>query len=293
MKNTSHAISSMTGFARKELKADWGNAAWEIRSVNQRYLETYFRLPEQFRSLEPILRERFRKALTRGKVECNLRIEFNQGSATEIQINESFAEQLIQAAKWVQTQSQQGTINPLDILRWPGVIASQEQDTDAINQTLLGLFNETLDEFIAMRQREGAALKTLIEQRLASIKVEVEKVRQQMPAVIEWQKNRLLTKIEEASIEIDNSRLEQELLFVIQRIDVAEELDRLDTHLAEAAKILSKPESVGRRLDFMMQEFNREANTLASKSINTDITNSAVEIKVLIEQMREQLQNLE
>ncbi|MEK9496762.1 YicC/YloC family endoribonuclease [Photorhabdus sp. P32] len=286
-------IRSMTAFARRDTKSEWGNAAWELRSVNQRYLETYIRLPEQFRSLEPVIRERIRSRLTRGKVECNLRFELDSRAQGELILNETLAKQLVNAASWVKQQSNEGEINPVDILRWPGVMAAEEQDLDAINTQLLQELDTTLDAFIQSREAEGNALKIMIEQRLDAVTEEVSKVRQQMPEIMQWQRERLQTKLEEAQVQLENNRLEQELVLLAQRLDVAEELDRLDAHVKETRNILKKKEAVGRRLDFMMQEFNRESNTLASKSINADITNSAIELKVLIEQMREQIQNIE
>ena len=285
-------IHSMTGYARKEFKGDWGTAVWEIRSVNQRYLETYLRLPEQLRGLEPILRERFRKHLERGKVECNLRFE-SQTNAGQLQINEALAEQLIESALWVIDQAGQGQLNPLDVLRWPGVMAAPEQDMDELNTRLLAGFDEVLSLFIESRQSEGDKLKDVIEQRLDGIEGEVTKVRAFMPQILDWQRQKLIDRLAEAKLELEPTRVEQEIILLAQRIDVAEELDRLGMHIAETHKILKKGGACGRRLDFMMQEFNRESNTLGSKSINADTTQSAVELKVLIEQMREQIQNIE
>lgn len=285
-------IHSMTGYARKEFKGDWGTAVWEIRSVNQRYLETYLRLPEQLRGLEPILRERFRKHLERGKVECNLRFE-SQTNAGQLQVNEALAEQLIDSALWVIDRAGQGQLNPLDVLRWPGVMAAPEQDMDELNTRLLAGFDEVLGLFIESRQSEGDKLKVLIEQRLEGIQVEVTKVRALMPQILDWQRQRLVDRLAEAKLELESTRVEQEIILLAQRIDVAEELDRLGMHLTETHKILNKGGACGRRLDFMMQEFNRESNTLGSKSINAETTQSAVELKVLIEQMREQIQNIE
>ncbi|MFE8045817.1 YicC/YloC family endoribonuclease [Brenneria goodwinii] len=286
-------IRSMTAYARREVKGDWGSAAWELRSVNQRYLETYIRLPEQFRSLEPVIRDRIRARLTRGKIECNLRFDLDPRAQSSLILNENLAKQLVNAANWVKMQSDEGEINPVDILRWPGVMAAEEQDLDAISAELLQALDGTLDDFISARESEGNALKALIEQRLAGVSAEVAKVRAQMPNILQWQRERLLSKLEDAQVQLENNRLEQELVIMAQRIDVAEELDRLEAHVAETYKILKKEEAVGRRLDFMMQEFNRESNTLASKSINADVTASAIELKVLIEQMREQIQNIE
>lgn len=287
-------ISSMTAYARKELNQSWGNASWELRSVNQRYLETYIRLPEQFRSLEPLIRERLRNRLTRGKVECSLRFELDPATQhQQLSLNKELAEQILNAADWIATQHQSGEVNPIDVLRWPGVLSAKEQNLDTISQEILALLETALDEFIAVREREGQALSQLITQRLEGISAEVEKIRLFMPQILQWQKERLKSKLEEVNIDLDSSRLEQEIVLLAQRIDVAEELDRLMTHVKETYSILKKNEAVGRRLDFMMQEFNRESNTIASKSINAQVTASAIELKVLIEQIREQVQNIE
>lgn len=286
-------IRSMTAFSRQDVKRPWGNAAWELRSVNQRYLETYIRLPEQLRSLEPVIRERLRQRLTRGKVECNLRFELSSAAQGVLSMNEELAKQLVASANWVKNYSHEGEINPLEILRWPGVMSAQEQDLDAISEELLVALDETITSFIDAREREGAALKILIEQRLDGVTEETRKVRAQMPDILQWQRERIQGKLDDAQVQVDPNRLEQELILLAQRIDVAEEVDRLDAHVKETHNILKKKEAVGRRLDFMMQEFNRESNTLASKSINADITSSAIELKVLIEQMREQIQNIE
>lgn len=286
-------IYSMTAFAHHEIKQPWGNAVWEIRSVNQRFLETYFRLPEAFRNLEMTLRERLRSSLTRGKVECSLRIELNQQQNSELALNQEYAKQVISSLKWLKETANEGEINLVDILRFPGVVDNQSQDLDQISQDLLAGFEQILADFIAMRGREGANLQTLIQQRLDAIASEASKVQAQMPSILQWQKDRLQQRFDELNLPLDPQRLEQEMVLLAQRVDVAEELDRLQLHVKETTSILNKGGAVGRKLDFMMQELNREANTLASKSINADITNSAVELKVLIEQMREQIQNLE
>ncbi len=286
-------IRSMTAWARYDLKSEWGNATWELRSVNQRYLESDIRLPEQFRSLEPIVRNRIRARLTRGKVECSLHFEPNIQIHHRLMLNENLAKQLIKASNWVKMQSGAGEINPLDILRWPGVMTTEKQDLDAIGTQLIQALEAVLDEFIISRETEGTTLKKLIEQRLDAISDELHNVRTHMPDVIRWQRERLLRKLEDAQIQLDNTRVDQELILIAQRLDVAEELDRLEMHVQEICHTLQKKEAVGRRLDFIIQELNREANTLASKSINIDITHSAIELKVLIEQMREQIQNIE
>ena len=286
-------IYSMTAFSRVEIKGDWGNAVWEIRSVNQRFLETYFRLPEQFRGIEPVLRERFRKQLNRGKVECNLRFNTNAANKSELALNENLALQLVQHANWINEQTLNSQVNPFEVMRWPGVMEAPESDMSAIQAELLAAFDQALKDFIAARASEGENLKVMIEQRLDAISGEADKVQNYMPEVIEWQRNRIIDKFTDAKIDLDSGRVEQELVLLAQKMDVAEELDRLNSHVSETKKILKKGGAQGRRLDFMMQEFNREANTLGSKSINTDITASAVELKVLIEQMREQIANIE
>ena len=286
-------IYSMTAFARLEVKKDWGDAVWEIRSVNQRYLENFFRLPEQFRGLENTLREKLRQSLTRGKIECSLRIETKKQTNAELNLNKELANQVIQSLQWIKALAGEGEINLTDVLRYPGVVEAQEQDLDAISQDLLTAFDDLLTDFIAMRGREGEKLNAIIQQRLDAIAVEADKVRSQMPAVLQWQRERLLQRFEDAQVNLDPQRVEQEMILLAQRVDVAEELDRLQMHVKETTNILKKGGAVGRKLDFMMQELNRESNTLASKSINADITASAVELKVLIEQMREQIQNLE
>jgi uncharacterized protein (TIGR00255 family) len=283
----------MTAFARHDVKGDWGNAIWEIRSVNQRFLETYFRLPEQFRGIEPLLRERFRKQLNRGKVECHLRFNANPAAKSEVSINEKLALQLIQHANWVNEQTLNSQVNPLEVMRWPGVMEAAEADISIIQAELLAGFDIALKDFISARASEGENLKVMIEQRLDAISTESDKVQAFMPEVIEWQRKRIIDKFADASIDLDSTRVEQELVLLAQKMDVAEELDRLNSHVSETKKILIKGGAQGRRLDFMMQEFNREANTLGSKSINTDVTASAVELKVLIEQMREQIANIE
>ena len=286
-------IYRMTAFAHLEIKKEWGNAVWEIRSVNQRFLETYFRLPEVFRHLEMGLRERLRNLLTRGKVECSLRVELAQASNNKIALNNDYAEQVIASLKTLQSIAGEGEINLVDVLRYPGVVDTQSQDLDQIAQDLLAGFEQILADFIAMRGREGANLQAIIQQRLDSIAEIAQSVQNQMPEVLQWQKDRLQQRFEELNLQLDPQRLEQEMVLTAQRVDVAEELDRLQLHVKETSSILKKGGAVGRKLDFMMQELNRESNTLASKSINADITNSAVELKVLIEQMREQIQNLE
>lgn len=208
-------------------------------------------------------------------------------------INQELATQVLQSLQWLKQQAGEGELNLTDVLRYPGVVEVPEQDVDLISQDLLVAFDQVVEEFIAMRQREGEKIHTLLTQRLEAIHEEQQKVRSKMPEILQWQRDRMLQRFEEVQLQPDPQRLEQELIMLAQRIDVAEELDRLQLHVKETQNILRKGGAVGRKLDFMMQELNRESNTLASKSINVDVTNSAIELKVLIEQMREQIQNLE
>ncbi|WP_076538049.1 YicC/YloC family endoribonuclease [Shewanella sp. UCD-KL21] len=286
-------IQSMTAYARIEHKAEWGTASWEIRSVNQRYLETYLRLPEQMRSLEPVLRDRLRKRLNRGKVEVNLRYELSESGSSEMRLNQDLAKQLLNAADWLKKESSHGELNLADILRWPGVMSGAEQDMGDINKDLLVAFDGAVAQFIEARGREGEAINTMLQTRLDQIVEQVAIVREHMPAVMQWQRDKLSNRLAEITGELDPARMEQEMVLLAQKMDVAEEMDRLDAHVAETRLILKKGGAQGRRLDFMMQEFNRESNTLASKSISAEVTAAAVELKVLIEQMREQIQNVE
>ncbi|MDX1537662.1 YicC/YloC family endoribonuclease [Arsukibacterium sp.] len=285
-------IHSMTAFARHETKASWGTAQWEIRSVNQRYLESYFRLPEQFRGLESLLRDKLRNSLQRGKIEVNLRYHANQ-AAGELTLNEVFAEQLLQKAQQLLQKTPQAQLNIADILRWPGVMETPTEDLDARQGELLAGFDAALQDFLAGRGREGEAIEQMIQQRLTAIGEQVAFVRTHLPQAMQWQRDRIVNRLNDIKADIEQGRLEQEMAFLASKSDVAEELDRLDAHIKETRHTLKKGGACGRRLDFMMQEFNREANTLSSKAISTEITNAAVELKVLIEQMREQIQNVE
>ena len=285
---------SMTGFARREVKLSWGTAVWEIRSVNHRYLEPSFRLPEDCREIEPHLREAMRKALQRGKVEANLNIQWEQ-EETELGINTTRVAQLTKAAQHINhlLGASAAPINALDILKYPGVIQKQEIDRDAIQAEVLKLFNSALDGLIEHRTREGNELEQLILQRLDAVSAQVLLVRARLPEILTAQREKLQSKLAALQIDLDPERLEQEIVMLAQKADVDEELDRLDTHVIEVKRSLKQTDSLGRRLDFLMQELNREANTLSSKSIVSDTTQAAVELKVLIEQMREQVQNIE
>jgi uncharacterized protein (TIGR00255 family) len=289
-------IRSMTAFARQASQQTWGSLIWEIRSVNHRYLEPGFKLPESMRRIENELRELLRRRITRGKLECTLRLQQDNGDQTAaISINEALLSQLIRASQTVQQQLPQpaAKLNPLELLQWPGVIINQQADSEQLCQLALQVFAQSLDQLLESRQREGAQLKQFIEQRLDAIAVITADVKQQLPQILQQQRQKLQQRLAELTADFDNDRLEQEMVLLAQKADVDEELDRLDAHLLEVRRVLKKGEACGRRLDFLMQELNREANTLSSKSIVSNTTQAAVELKVLIEQMREQIQNIE
>ncbi len=285
---------SMTAFSRQQIDKEWGSLTWEIRSVNHRYLETSVRLPESFRGLENSVREAIRKKLNRGKVECQLRFQSTEAGQTDLQINKELIEMLVQAnieiQKMASTESQ---LSSAEILRWPGVIVDQNFDSEIIAAEALALFKIALDELISSRQREGDALKGFVIQRIESIREIVSSIREKMPEIISGQRKNLLGRLADLKAELEPTRLEQEIAILAQKADVDEELDRLDSHLSEVERVVASAGQKGRRLDFLMQELNREANTLSSKSIVVDTTLGAVELKVLIEQMREQIQNIE
>ncbi len=285
---------SMTAFSRQQLEQDWGSLTWEIRSVNHRYLETSFRLPEMFRGLENAVREIVRKRLSRGKVECQLRYQSGESYQAELHLNNDLIRKLNQANIEIEKITGTATkLSSIDMLHWPGVIQDQEIDTAKIEKRAIELFNTALDDLIASREREGEELKGFLLQRIESIKEIIVTLRTKMPEILARQKQSLLERLEELKAELEPTRLEQEIALLAQKADVDEELDRLDLHLKEVQRVLGLAGQKGRRLDFLMQELNREANTLTSKSIVIDTTLSAVELKVLIEQMREQIQNIE
>lgn len=286
--------ASMTAFSRQEAVYDWGTISWEIRSVNQRYLEPNFRLPENFRELEFSFRDVLRKKLNRGKLECQLRFQTVDKAATSLTINPTNAQALATAVETLGTWFKDlDPANPLDILQWPGILSDEGTDAEMMKKTVVELFNQSVDELIQVRLREGAQLKDIIEQRLDAIDAIVIEVQAKLPDIIAAQKQNLIDKLEAAKADLDPMRVEAEIVLLAQKADVAEELDRLATHTKEVRRQLQQKGPIGRRLDFLMQELNREANTLSSKSIVVETTQSAVELKVLIEQMREQIQNIE
>ncbi|MGG5871433.1 YicC family protein [Pseudomonas peli] len=286
-------IHSMTAFARAEQAGANGTLSWELRSVNHRYLEPHLRLPESFRDLEGAVREALRNGLSRGKVECTLRFsDDNAGKALQVDLER--AAQLIAAAESVAGLIKQpAALNPLEVLGWPGVLVADAADPQALNQSALSLFTEALTELKNGREREGSELAKLLNERLDSILEQVVALRELVPQMLAGQRQKILDRCAEMQAELDPQRLEQELVILAQKSDVAEELDRLSTHVSEVRRVLKTGGQAGRRLDFLMQELNREANTLGSKAFDTRSTQAAVNLKVLIEQMREQVQNIE
>ncbi|UQY37044.1 YicC family protein [Pseudomonas fulva] len=286
-------IHSMTAFARTEQAGANGTLSWELRSVNHRYLEPHLRLPEAFRDLEGAVREALRQGLSRGKVECTLRL-IEDSAGKPLQVDRDKATQLITAAESVAALIKQpAPLNPLEVLAWPGVLVADSSDPQALNKAALELFAGALAELKSGRSREGAELAKLLNERLDSMLEEVAALRELVPQMLEAQRQKIIERCREMQAELDPQRLEQELVMLAQKSDVAEELDRLSTHVTEVRRVLKAGGAAGRRLDFLMQELNREANTLGSKAFDPRSTQAAVNLKVLIEQMREQVQNIE
>lgn len=285
---------SMTAFARQELVKDWGVLTLELRSVNHRYLDISLRIPDEFRNVETKLRERIAEKLARGKVDVGLRFTRNESNNGDMLIDEELVQRVANASRTVDhILYNPGSVSSLDVLRWPGVIKPAKLDSNELNTTVLELLDVTLKDMLEGREREGEKLAELIQQRCSAISDVIKKVKKRLPEIMQLWREKLLKRIQDASVEVDENRLEQELVIIAQKTDVDEELDRLETHVAEVERVLKSEKPIGRRLDFLMQELNREANTLGSKSIDTDTTKASVDLKVLIEQMREQIQNIE
>lgn len=287
-------LCSMTGFARVESTCEQGSLAWELRSVNHRYLEINFRLPEEMRRLETQLRKHLQSKLARGKVDCVLRYQLADTQTAVLELNEPLLESLVQQITQANNRlSEYQPAKAMDILAWPGVVRIAQTDMESFRTVCLELFERTIDQLVEMRSTEGQRIAMMLRERCTEIDSIVKKVRHRHPQVLTAIREKLQQRIEELVIEVDQNRLEQELVYVSQKLDVAEELDRLESHLSEMTTIFDRKGANGRRLDFLMQEFNREANTLGSKSADFDTTQASVDLKVLIEQMREQVQNVE
>jgi len=287
-------INSMTGFASDERSAEQGELLWELRTVNHRYLETQFKLPDGFRALEPELRDLAATHLKRGKLDATLQFRPGKQATAELQINTELALNVIEQAENLGKKiADPEEISPIDILRWPGVVSEDAIDVKQMFEPARELLDKTLAALCANRSREGARIQDMLEQRLEQIAVLSAQVRVRMPEVLAAVRERVRERAAALEVRVDSDRLELELVLLAQKMDVAEELDRLDAHIEEAGSAFAMEGAIGRRLDFLMQEFNREANTLGSKSADPETTKAAVDLKVLVEQMREQVQNVE
>jgi uncharacterized protein (TIGR00255 family) len=287
-------IASMTGFARREISGSWGALVCELRSVNHRFLESGFRLPDEVRAAEGELRQRLAREVKRGKVDCSITYRRAQGAETALEVDLAALDRLLASVRDIErTLPGNHTVNVLDVLRWPGVLRDESDGRDELLKAAHALFGGTLEDLVAARAREGQRLRELLEQRCNGLEALVAHVRTRLPEVHARVRARLDERLAELKANVDQERLEQELAILLQRLDVDEELDRLTGHIAEIRRVIGGSEPAGRRLDFLMQELNREANTLSSKSQDLDTTRSAVDMKVIIEQMREQVQNVE
>lgn len=285
-------IRSMTAYAIAERPTDGGTLACELRAVNHRFLELGLRLPEELRVLEPVLRERIAARIARGKLEFALRLRAAEGDGA-LQINQGLVRQLAGVAKELDAHFPQLRAELTDLLQYPGVLQSKSVDAEELQSQALILLDSLLDQFVAGREREGEKLAAAISERVDAIAARADEARQLIPLIRAGQRQKLEARLADLAQPADPGRLEQELVLGLQKLDVDEELDRLDSHVKEIRRILKQSEPVGRRLDFLLQEFNREANTLGSKSVDVRTTNLAVELKVLIDQIREQVQNIE
>ena len=286
-------IHSMTAFARREAETPWGTLTWELRSVNHRYLDLGMRLPEELRALEPRVRELMQARLKRGKVDTGL--WFARAAATDAALDTGQVRRLQELAASAQREAGAALapLRAIDVLRWPGVMQNAAIDVESLGGEALALLARALDDLSETRAREGARLQELLLARLAAMEKIVAGVRTVLPEMARFYRERLEARLKEVREGLDPARLEQEMVLFANRTDVAEELDRLNAHFAECRRVLAAGEQAGRRLDFLMQELNREANTLASKAADLRLTNASVELKVLIDQMREQIQNIE
>ncbi len=291
---TPSQTASMTAFARHEAGTPWGALTWELRSVNHRYLDIALRLPEELRSLEPRVRELINARLARGKVDGTLRFQPNEVVAGAIEMNAEQVQRLLAASDHLRGLAPDvAPLRAVDVLRWPGVIKAAALDVESLGAAALEALSATLAELVATRNREGARLQEFMLARLQSMDEEVAKAKVLFPEAARLFRERLEARLKEIKQQLDPARLEQEIVLFAQKSDVTEEIDRLTAHFSEIRRVFGQSGPIGRRLDFLMQELNREANTLSSKSTDTRLTNVAVELKVLIEQMREQVQNIE
>ncbi|MCH7509775.1 MAG: YicC family protein [Proteobacteria bacterium] len=287
-------IRSMTGYARLERTTEYGTLSWELRSVNHRYLDLGFRMPDEFRSMEPAFRTQVSAVLKRGKIECGLRLTALPGTASPLTINMQVLDQLLAHTREIAEKLPAAAApNPLEVLRWPGLLGEPKKDPEPAQKAATELLGETLAQLSQNRASEGERIREMLITRCETMDEIVRFVREKMPDVMSNLRQRLRDRIAQLCEEVDNERIEIELAMLAQKFDVDEEMDRLSSHLTEVRSTIDRNDPIGRRLDFLMQELNREANTLSSKSQDTEVTRAAVELKVLIEQMREQIQNIE
>lgn len=287
-------ISSMTAFARAQDNGDWGSAVWELRSVNHRYLEISLRLPEPMRELEPQIRELISQSLSRGKVDVNLKYTASAAMVGQLNLNKSMLSQLSSAIGQLESELGRGMqVEATRLLSWPGVLEEKSPDMTPAHQAVLELLKRAIQSMAEMRDREGKAIVEMISTRLVAVEERAQSLRKILPELAKAQREQLLAKLSDLAVDYDKERFEHELVYLAQKADVEEELDRLEAHVVEVRRSMGKEGSMGRRLDFLMQELNREANTLGSKAADSRVTMTAVELKVLIEQMREQVQNIE
>ncbi len=287
-------IRSMTAFAREEADEAWGSATWELRSVNNRYLDVVVRMPEELRALEPAVRAAAAKRFSRGKLECNLRYQPVAAGDGGLTLNEELAGRLIKISRKVDSLLYDASsVSSLDIMRWPGVVETPAPDLGVVGKAVMQLLETAMEEAIASREREGAKIEAMLTSRGDEILTTVAAVKARLPEIVQGFRQRLADRLAEIRQELEPGRVEQEIVIFSQKVDVAEELDRLVAHVEEVRHTLTQRKPAGRRLDFLMQELNREANTLGSKSADAQTTRAGVDLKVLIEQMREQIQNVE
>lgn len=287
-------IRSMTGFARRERQGPWGTLVCELRTVNHRYLEASLRLPDELKALDNEVRQAIAAALRRGKVDANLYLKSAAGTQRSLELDTQLLDQLVARVEQVRgTLKYPASVSPIELLRWPGIVRETEVDIRPVLTAALEVLREALNELNETRLREGQRIRELLLTRCTTMRGQVQSVRERLPEVSKRMRDRIVERIAQLGTTPDPERLEQELVLYAHKMDVDEELDRLGAHLEEVTSSLNSPEPAGRRLDFLMQELNREANTLSSKSQDSETTRAAVDMKVMIEQMREQVQNVE
>ncbi len=287
-------IQSMTAFARVQREIDAGHLCWEIRSVNHRYLDVSFRLPESFRFLEPQLRSALRNKINRGKIECQLKYQDTSANNQSMLINKGMVNALMHLSSQLASEYQLANdFSVSHMMQWPGVVQANQMDIDDLSQQILSLYTDAVDALGKVRATEGAALKAHLETRVQALNQQITLAQSIVGSIAKQTKDKLLTRLHTIRMDVSEARIEQEIALLLTRLDVTEELDRLSTHVTEVDRTLNNAALSGRRLDFLMQELNREANTLSAKSDSVQLTQCAVEMKVLIEQMREQIQNIE